>query len=148
LFIYFSSLLFYDFYYSHRSIFCLFLVVSPFIKCKTEKTFIDRWVLNMDLSHYLELSEFVKLNTAEKLLLCDRMPKHSAGLQQYFENYSEANKVPPEIFEQIFKTGLKGQGLDSDSESIVFAQKGEVVCVCVYIFVCLFLVIFFSLPFC
>jgi hypothetical protein len=48
-------------------------VVRPYLSCKRTMTFLDDWLLGRDLSPYLSLHRFTKLNAAEQALLCGRL---------------------------------------------------------------------------
>ncbi len=48
-------------------------VVRPHLANKRDQTFLDRYLLEMDLSSYLFLARYSKLNTAEKILLARRL---------------------------------------------------------------------------
>jgi hypothetical protein len=49
-------------------------VVRPYLQNKKEKQFVDRWLLDQDLSEYATLWKYQQLSSAERALLAIRMP--------------------------------------------------------------------------
>ena len=54
-------------------------VVKPYLACKRTLTFLDQWLLGLDLSAFLTMHRFGSLNAAEQALLCGVMPHATGG---------------------------------------------------------------------
>ena len=85
----------YDKYASHELNFFVYKkdrnffdsVVAPFLRNKKEKTFLDHWFLEDDLSAYLLPHRFEALNVFEKILLGTRTNRSLNPLPFYFNCY-------------------------------------------------------------
>ncbi|MEZ6036366.1 MAG: hypothetical protein R3F29_02715 [Planctomycetota bacterium] len=49
-------------------------IVRPYLQNKLDKTFLDRWLLEQDLTEFLQPWAFERLNVVEKILLTRRLP--------------------------------------------------------------------------
>lgn len=58
-------------------------VVRPYLANKLHKTFMDHYLLDHDLTAYLDPWYYARLNTAEKILLADRIEGEVPHMQQY-----------------------------------------------------------------
>ena len=75
-------------------------VVRPYLANKKEKQFIDRWLLQEDLSRYTRLWQYNQLNAAERALLAMRLPDSRETIRRELnevvakqdENYQETRK--------------------------------------------------------
>lgn len=93
-------------------------VVAPYLANKKDKTFMDRWLLEEDLSDFLEPWRFERLNAVERVLLARRLPKQTASLVR--DARERADLIPPdaEDFNRRFDTALQSGGLDAGSATI------------------------------
>ena len=66
--------------------------IKPFLKNKQQKNFIDKWLLEEDLSSYLNLNQFNQLNIFEKILLVKRQPTLKEKVNSQIKEYLEVNK--------------------------------------------------------
>ena len=66
LFLYFKDRVFFD------------AVVRPFLAHKRTKTFVDHWLLDADVTRYLELDALARLNAFERALLAQRLRSEPA----------------------------------------------------------------------
>ena len=64
-------------------------VVAPYLRNKLQKTFIDLYLLNSDLSIFHEPANFEKLNAAEKALLAQRSPQQRDAIARRIEDDNE-----------------------------------------------------------
>lgn len=87
-------------------------VISPYLKNKKDKTFMDRWLLEEDLADFLEPWRFERLNAVERILLGRRIQKQNASLVR--DARERADLIPPNIedFNRRFDTALQASGLD------------------------------------
>ncbi|MEI6323950.1 MAG: hypothetical protein WCO91_00735 [Gemmataceae bacterium] len=86
-------------------------VVRPFLANKKDKTFVDRWLLNEDLSGFLNPWEYARLNTMERVLLAKRLKDEPAKTARHIEE--RLRLTPPNIQNQImwFDTAVSSSGL-------------------------------------
>lgn len=66
--------------------------IKPFLINKQLKTFIDQWLLDEDLSTYLNLNQFNKLNLFEKILLTKKHPALKEKVILQIKEYLEVHK--------------------------------------------------------
>ncbi len=74
--------------------------VKPQLAQKREVTFIDHYLLEHDLSSYLNQREWLKLNAAERALLCQAMPQAADRIRR--EMQYELEKFPLPLDQQAF----------------------------------------------
>ncbi len=53
-------------------------VIAPYLANKRTKTFLDAWLLDRDVTHYLEPAELARLNAVERALLAQRLRADAA----------------------------------------------------------------------
>ena len=87
-------------------------VIRPHLRNKLHKTFLDRYLLNEDLTAYQTPWSFEQLNVVEKILLADRVQDELTHTQNYLQDNWEL--IPPDIdyLSRLFDTGLLGQALE------------------------------------
>ena len=88
-------------------------VVKPYIAHKRDKTFIDKWLLGLDLNEYLEPWAFGRLNAFERILLGQRLPDQSASIERHSVDRFDLLPEDRERFNHLFKTALKGSALET-----------------------------------
>ena len=86
--------------------------IRPHLANKRDKTFLDRWLLNADLSPYLEAGEFARLNTLERILLGQRLPAQRASVARWVANRYELMPPDPEAFDRRFRTAMQSGELE------------------------------------
>ncbi|EKD81902.1 MAG: hypothetical protein ACD_39C01580G0001, partial [uncultured bacterium] len=88
-------------------------VVKPYIANKRDKTFLDKWLLGLDLNDYLAPWAFARLNAFERILLGQRLPDQGASIERH--SIDRFNLLPEdrERFNYLFKTALKGSALET-----------------------------------
>jgi hypothetical protein len=89
-------------------------VVRPYLANKKDKTFLDRWLLEEDLSEYLQPWWYGRLNTVERILLAQREKGEPAKTARYVNDIVRLQ--PPNIdrFLSLFDTAIKGRALETD----------------------------------
>ena len=89
-------------------------VVAPHLKHKRDKTFLDLWLIDEDVSQFISPWKFARLNAFEKILLSQRLETQSADI---IRNTNETYLVAPTSrsqFDALFDTSILGLGLDSN----------------------------------
>lgn len=86
-------------------------VIKPFIADKRDKTFMDKWLLNMDLQEYFEPWAFSRLNIVEKILLGQKLPDRAATIARHIEECFDLLPDDREKYNRLFKTALLGNAL-------------------------------------
>lgn len=101
-------------------------VVMPYIANKKDKTFMDHWLLQEDLSVYMEPWAFGRLNVVERILLGQRLPDHGAGIQRYIDDSFSLLPANIDRFNLLFDTALKRSSLEVGANPMQFAvASGE-----------------------
>ncbi len=101
-------------------------VIAPYLQNKKDKTFMDLWLLDADLSAYLEPWRFERLNAVERILLGQRISKQTASLVR--DARERADLIPPDIedFNRRFDTALQAGGLDmGDTQTLINGLKAS-----------------------
>jgi len=86
-------------------------VVRPFLAAKLDRTFLDDWLLQADLTPYLEPRAFARLNVVERILLARRLPAAAAGVRRLVGDTFEL--LPPDLERsaRLFESALAGEAL-------------------------------------
>ena len=87
-------------------------VVKPFLAQKKDKQLVDEWLLERDLTRYLEPWSFQSLNAFERILLGRRMADQQAGIARHLRERYELLTPEPEEESRRFLTALQGGGLE------------------------------------
>lgn len=86
-------------------------VVQPYLRNKKDKTFLDEYLLDLDLKRHLEPWNFARLNAAERALLARRLPGESAATARHLRELWELLQPDPEKADRLFETALRGRAL-------------------------------------
>lgn len=101
-------------------------VIKPLLTVKRDKTFIDNWLLGDDLSRYAVWPELKRLNTAERVLLAQRLPALRQPLVTALEQAVEIDPIPAEVFDYLFAAAIGSGALeDSAPAEMAFAMEQE-----------------------
>ena len=98
-------------------------VIKPYLVNKKDKTFIDQWLLQADLSDYLRPWAHGQLNIVERILLAQRIaaerPRQARHVGDLFA------LLPPNTdqFIRLFDTAVRGGELDSNDRLGVNAAR-------------------------
>lgn len=85
--------------------------VRPFLANKYHKTFFDQWLLEEDLSAYLQPWKLGQLNLVEKILLAKRLPDAQAAVAPWVRDAVDMIPPDPERANGLFMTALHGGAL-------------------------------------
>lgn len=100
-------------------------VIQPYIANKYQKTFVDHYLLNGDLSGYQETWRYEQRNIVEQILLVDRMSDGQRWGKQHIRNLYEMNPTSREAFNQLFAAAIKGNALESEDAYGLFEAKDK-----------------------
>ncbi len=88
-------------------------VIRPYLAHKAHKTFLDQWLLEEDLSGYLDPWAFARLNVVERILLARRIEGEGEAGARHLRELLEL--VPPDPVRDalLFETALAGAAMDT-----------------------------------
>ncbi|HNV68727.1 MAG TPA: hypothetical protein PKO06_03450, partial [Candidatus Ozemobacteraceae bacterium] len=89
-------------------------VIKPYLANKRDRTFMDDWLLENDLTSYLTPWRYGRLNTVERILLARRLPNEFDSTARHIQD--RLDLLPPDLerWNQLFNTALKGSSMDTD----------------------------------
>jgi len=103
-------------------------VVQPYLRNKKDKTFMDRYLLEEDLSSYRRPWEFGRLNALERILLSRRIDDERDPVARH--SGDRCDLLPIDLLRDgvLFDTALKGKSLEAGDDlglhaATVAAQK-------------------------
>ena len=121
----------YSKYASHELSFFLFKkdpeffksVVQPYLKNKKDKTFLDHFLLEDDLSEYLKPWAYGQLNIVERILLIQRIQAEAEAGTRHVNDLFDL--IPPDIeqFNRLYQTALKTSALETSDALGIEAKK-------------------------
>jgi len=88
-------------------------VVQPYLRNKKDKTFLDEYLLGLDLKRHLQPWAFERLNVFERVLLGQRLPGEAATMARHLRELWELLPPNPEAADRIFETALRGRAMES-----------------------------------
>jgi hypothetical protein len=102
-----------NFFLYHKDLTFFNDVIRPYIINKKDKTFIDHWLLNDDLSSYASLFNFSHLNIAEKIVLARRDSSNMIQIERYVNDLYDMIPHDIETYNHLYDIALKGKALDT-----------------------------------
>ncbi len=94
-------------------------VIRPYLANKKSRTVVDDFLLEEDLTSYLEPWRYGRLNVMEKLLLAIRIPAERGSAKRHVNEMFAQIPVDREGEQRRFDTALTGRGLDgSDGDAV------------------------------
>ncbi|MGV3659918.1 MAG: autotransporter-associated beta strand repeat-containing protein [Prosthecobacter sp.] len=93
-------------------------VIKPYLANKKDKTFIDEFLLGLDLKAHLEPWAYARLNIVERILLAQRMEGEGATAARHVRELWEMIPPNPELADQLFETALRGRSMDQEKDSM------------------------------
>ena len=88
-------------------------VVQPYLANKKEKTFVDRWLLEENLSEFLTPWKYEQLNTIERVMLAQRIAGEPARTVRYLDEIVRLQPPNADRLRVLFETGLKASELEA-----------------------------------
>jgi hypothetical protein len=111
LFLYFKDRAFFD------------RVVEPYLRHKRVRTFVDRWLLNEDLSEFCRPWAYGRLNAAERVLLGRRLPEQRAAVARHLAELSEGDRLDHGARARLFDAAIQSQDHGEDDLGIEEARS-------------------------
>lgn len=97
--------------------------IKPFLKNKQQKNFIDLWLLEEDLSAFLNLNQFNQLNVFEKILLVKRQPTLKEKVDSQLKEYLEVNKLNRQTETSIMERLLNAVKSNKDEKQHLIEES-------------------------
>ena len=88
-------------------------VVRPYLANKAHPTFLDHWLLETDLSPYLDPWAFQRLNIVERILLARRIAGQSGAVRRHVLELFDLEPPDPQKLARLFDTALGSGALET-----------------------------------
>ncbi len=88
-------------------------VVKPSLANKKDKSFMDDFLLDQDLSCYLQPTAYARLNVVERSLLAQRVKGDAANTARGLRELWELVPPNPELQDRLFETALRGRAMET-----------------------------------
>ncbi len=113
----------FSFFLFHKDLEFFARVIRPYLRNKKDKTFMDHWLLEDDLTRYLEPWAFSQLNIVEQILLARRGPGEKDQIARHVKD--RFDMIPPDVdaYNWLFDTALKGRAFDEDEFGFEAAKE-------------------------
>ncbi|MFT7633421.1 MAG: hypothetical protein ACI87E_004477 [Mariniblastus sp.] len=99
-------------------------VVTPHLRNKRDKTFMDKWLLKENMDEFASPWKFARLNIVEKILLSRRLEARSADIVRNVGEWYLMTPTTRAQFDGLYDTTIRGLGL-MDSGVGFDPSKGE-----------------------
>jgi hypothetical protein len=90
-------------------------VIKPYLAHKKDKTFMDEYLLGLDLSKHLEPWAYARLNIVERILLAQRIQNEAPNAARHVRELWEMIPPNPEEMDRLFETALRGRAMESET---------------------------------
>lgn len=88
-------------------------VIAPYLAHKKDKTFMDEYLLGLDLSKHLEPWAYARLNIVERILLAQRIQNEAPNAARHVRELWEMIPANPEEADRLFETALRGRAMEN-----------------------------------
>jgi hypothetical protein len=88
-------------------------VIQPYLANKRHKTFLDRWLLDEDLSEWRQPWRFGQLNIVERILLSQRIEGEAPATARHAADLYQQLPPNPDRVLQLFETAIQGSALST-----------------------------------
>ncbi|WP_461785652.1 hypothetical protein [Prosthecobacter sp.] len=88
-------------------------VIAPYLAHKKDKTFMDEYLLGLELSKHLEPWAYARLNIVERILLAQRLQNEAPNAARHVRELWEMTPPNPEEMDRQFETALRGRAMES-----------------------------------
>jgi autotransporter-associated beta strand protein len=101
-------------------------VVKPYLANKKDKTFMDEYLLDLDLAPNLEPWAYARLNIVERILLAQRIKDEAPNAARHVRELWEMIPPNPEQQDYLFETALRGRAMEfSDAAASGDLEKAK-----------------------
>jgi hypothetical protein len=100
------------------------MVIKPYLANKKDKTFIDRFLLEDDLSEYLKPWQYQQLNIVERILLAQRVKDERPHAARHVSDHYALLPPNTENFIRLFETAVKRSSLET-SDAFGFREASD-----------------------
>lgn len=100
-------------------------IVRPYLTNKIEKTFVDEYLLGMDLSRYLDPWAFERLNIVERVLLARRMEGTQQAMSRHAADLQELLPVDNDAQQALFNSSLGALSLAQDKNEAIRGRQSR-----------------------
>ncbi|MFN7343860.1 MAG: autotransporter-associated beta strand repeat-containing protein, partial [bacterium] len=90
-------------------------VIAPYLANKKDKTFMDEYLLGLDLAKHLEPWAYARLNIVERILLAQRIQNEAPNAARHVRELWEMIPPNPEEADRLFETALRGRAMESET---------------------------------
>ncbi|MFP4582437.1 MAG: hypothetical protein ACLFN9_03550 [Desulfococcaceae bacterium] len=87
-------------------------VIAPLLRQKPAPDFMDLWLLDADLSAFLDPAAFERLTLTEKILLLRKQPDGRARIARYVEDRLSLEPPDPATRDRLFAAALRTPGAE------------------------------------
>ena len=95
-------------------------VIKPYLAHKKDKTFMDEYLLGLDLQKYLQPWAYSRLNIVERILLAQRIENEAPNAARHVRELWEMTPPNPEEADYLFETALRGRAMESGDSGVHF----------------------------
>lgn len=88
-------------------------VIAPYLSHKKDKTFMDEYLLGLDLTKHLQPWAYSRLNIVERILLAQRIQNEAPNAARHVRELWEMIPPNPEEADRLFETALRGRAMES-----------------------------------
>ncbi len=90
-------------------------VIAPYLANKKDKTFMDEYLLGLELAKHLEPWAYARLNIVERILLSSRLQNEAPNAARHVRELWEMIPPNPEEADRLFETALRGRAMESET---------------------------------
>jgi hypothetical protein len=87
-------------------------VIKPYLANKKDKTFMDEFLLGLDLTKHLEPWAYARLNVVERILLAQRIENEAPNAARHVRELWEMIPPNPEQADHLFETALRSRAME------------------------------------
>jgi hypothetical protein len=91
-------------------------VIKPYLANKKDKTFLDRWLLEENVSDYLDPWQFGRLNTVERVLLAQRIAGEAPKTARHLNDLIRLQPPKLDRFLTLFETAVTGNAMAAEDQ--------------------------------
>src|SRR5262249_29154933 len=100
-------------------------VVQPYLRNKKDKTFLDHGLLGEDLSEFARPWQFGRLNTAERVLLAQRLAGEPSRTARMLDELQRLQPPNADRLLTLFETAVKSSSMDANDPNGLVKFKAD-----------------------